>query len=474
MAPIEHQPGVAGDSFPPQVQAANAAAGSRRTNVAGMARALLQIALVVAFVGGGVLGAQRLVDTRPIAPRQDAVEPSYAVATHRAALGSQTPTIQVFGEVAARNAVEMRALVAGPIVEAHPKLIEGETVRKGETLVAIDRFAFEGALIEAEANLAEARARLTEWTTQLIREQNDLARAEEQLLIAERDLERAEALQGRGAGSEQTVDVRRLTVSQRVQARDASTNAVAVQEARIAQQEAIVERLEWKVREARRDLDDTALHAPFDAIVRSENVERGRRLGVNDVVAELYEANALDVRFTVSDRQFGRLRQGEAPLIGRSATVAWSIGDAPVMTSATIDRIGADIASETGGVALFARIAPDAAGAALKPGAFVTVTLADRRFDGVARLPETALYDGDHVFVVVDDRLSRREVEWVAWDGGDVIVRGDLDGAEVLVSRLAEAGDGVLIRRSNEKGDAGKTSRPVLTPQETRKAEAAP
>lgn len=468
MAPIEHQPGVAGD-----FTVTGAHSTPRRTSRGGILRALLQIVLVVVFVAGGVIGAQRLVDTKPVAPRQDALEPSYAVATTRATLQSETPTIEVFGEVAARNAVEMRALVAGPVVEAHPKLIEGEKIGEGETLVAIDRFAFEGALIEAEANLAETRARLAEWTTQLTREQNDRARADEQLLIAERDLERAEALQGRGAGSAQTVDVRRLTVSQRVQARDAAVNAVAMQEARIAQQEAIVERLQWKVREARRDLDDTALHAPFDAIVRSENVERGRRLGVNDVVAELYEADALDVRFTVSDRQFGRLRQGDAPLIGRFVRVAWSIGDAPLTTSAEIDRVGADIASETGGVALFARIAPDAAAAALKPGAFVTVTLADRQFDQVARLPETALYDGDHVFVVVEDRLRRRDVEWVAWDGGDVILRGDLDGAEVLVSRLAEAGDGVLIRRSAAKGDAGETPRPSATNTDTRKAEAA-
>lgn len=414
-------------------------------------RGALQAALVIAFVLGSYLGARWLVATKPQFPLQATSEPSYAVATTVVSLDRYTPTIDVFGQVEARNSVELRALVAGIVASTHPNLIVGQRVASGDELVTIDDFTYQGAIVEATANLDEAEARLRESEAQLARENSDLARAIEQLELAERDLARAEALQERGTGTEQTVDNRRLTVSQRAQSRDASANAVAVQEARIAQQNAAIARLKWGVRDAQRDLRDTVLKAPFDAVVRSESVEAGQRVGVNDIVATLYQAKALDVRFNVSDGQFGRILNDESPLLGRPVDIEWLIGGTPVRVPGMIERIGSDVTSQSGGVELFATVDVSSERAVLKPGAFVSVRLSDRSFANVARVPETALYNGDTMYVVENDRLKPVAVSLVAWDGGHVLVRGELDGAEVLVSRLAEAGDGVLIRRTNIK-----------------------
>ncbi|MEL6979557.1 MAG: hypothetical protein AAGM38_12875, partial [Pseudomonadota bacterium] len=169
--------------------------------------------------------------------------------------------------------------------------------------------------------------------------------------------------------------------------------------------------------------------------------------------------------FTLSDSQFGRLSSGAAPLLDRKADVVWAVGGAPIRAKATIERIAADVSSTTGGVAVLARVDQgerSAAGPALRPGAFVTVTLPDRAFAASYRLPEAALYDGDHVFALTPDsatedgatedgasrvwRLSRRPAQALAWDGPEVLVSGDLDGLWILTSRLAEAGEGVKVR----------------------------
>ena len=428
--------------------------------VANAARALLQFALVILFVGGAAVTVQWMIATKPSAPQQATSEPVYAVRAVQATAAFNQPIISVFGEVSARRSVEMRALVAGPVVEASARLIVGERVEAGEVLVRIDPFSYEGAVDEAQANLAESEARLVEASAELAATEKDLERIREQVTLAERDLARARRLVKSRNVAERTVDERELTLVQRRQSLEAAESARTVQKARIDQQKAAVQRLKWRLRQAERDLADTVLRAPFAAIVRSENVGLGKRLSVNDVIAQLYEADGLDVRFTLSDSQFGRINADETPLVGREADITWAVGGEPIRARAVIDRIGPEVSSITGGVSILGRIQDAAANAALRPGAFVTVALTDRGFGDSFRLPEEAFYDGDHVFTLEPTEpaqdagravwsLSRQPATALAWDGSEVLVRGDFDGKWVLTSRLAEAGEGVKVRILN-------------------------
>src|SRR5690606_17600074 len=119
-----------------------------------------------------------------------------------------------------------------------------------------------------------------------------------------------------------------------------------------------------------------------------------------------------------------------------------SVGGTEYSWPATIDRIGARVAAERGGVEVFARIGEAANPVQLRPGAFVSLTVPDRIWPQSFRLPETAVRNADHVFVVVDGKLARRDVRLIAWDGESAIVDGDLeDGDTVLVTRLTEASE---------------------------------
>lgn len=415
-------------------------------------RLVVQLALAAAMIIGAVWTAERLVATKPELGRQAASEPVYSIEIMELDLGSVQPRFEVFGSVEARRAVEMRSLASGEVVEVNPDLVAGGRVPKGAVLIRIDPFAYEGAVTESQANLAEAEAQMRENRARLDNERLALGRAGEQLEIAERDLKRAEDLARRGAGSRAVVDDKRLVVSQRGQAVELAENAIVTREAQISRLEASLERLRWRVAQARRELRDTTLVAPFDAVVRSENVEVGRRLGANDIVAALYAADALDLRFTVSDKQFGRLSDDAEGVVGRRVTAAWSIGDAPVRASAVVERVGAEVSAARGGVELIARVENPESG--LKPGAVVTVEAPDRAYAQAAWAPESAVVNGDHVFIVERDaegvdRLRRVGVEVLAWRGEAVVIRGTppeaLAGARLMVTRLAEAGDAVRV-----------------------------
>jgi RND family efflux transporter MFP subunit len=405
----------------------------------------------------------QLIATRPDVPKRPVQENSYAVETTTVQQGDYAPLISVYGQTQAGREVDLRALVGGEIVEVHPDLKAGGKVERGDTLVVIDRFDYEGAVTEARANLAEAQAALVENEGRVALEKANLIRAGEQLEFAQRDLERAEELLGRGAITERTVDDRKLIVSQRQQSVERSENTLALEEAKVIQQNATVDRLEWRLENAQRQLENTVLTAPFDAIVRSSAAEPGRLISVNDAIVSLYDSSEFEVRLTLSDNQYGRLLADSGTVVGRPVDVIWNLGDQPVTYPATVTRIGADVVSDRGGVDLIARI--DASGAAvpLRPGAFVEVALPDRTYADSFRIPETAYYGQGTVYVVEDNRLQARSVNALAIDDGFILVRGDLNSGEtLLVTRIPEAGEGLLVSDVNaEQPAANEAAEPA-------------
>jgi len=281
------------------------------------------------------------------------------------------------------------------------------------------------------------------------------------LEFANSDLDRALQLSQSGTLTGKEVDARRLVLSQRQQAVSQSRNAILIAEAQRTQQEANAERLEWKIREAERRLADTALIAPFDGVISEETVETGRSVSANEVVASIYDDTALEVQFTLTNAQYGRMATDTDPLVGRQVELSWRVGGRDYVWPAIIDRIGARVTAERGGVEVFARIGPADNPVQLRPGAFVALNVPDRIWTDTFRLPETALRSSDHVFIVVDGELQRRDVRLIAWDGEDAIVAGDLENGDlVLATRLTEASEGVRVREPSDGAAA-----PDLAPE---------
>ncbi|WP_394690856.1 efflux RND transporter periplasmic adaptor subunit [Hoeflea sp.] len=425
----------------------------------GFVRPIAQIALMAAVLAGGWAGMQYLANSRVDPVRKPFTPLVYTVDTVSAVLADNRPMIRLYGQVDTGRSVELRAAVSGDVVEIHPDLVAGRRVTAGTVLLRIDPFLYEGAVVEARANLASARAAISEMDARLASEREQLQAAQSQLDLANSDLERAMSLAGSGTLTDKQVDDRRLVLSQRDQAVSQRRNNILITEAQRTQQEANAMRLEWKLREAQRRLEDTAVIAPFDGVISDESIEAGRTVNANEMVASIYDDTALEARFTLTNAQYGRMATDDDPLLGRKVEVSWSVGGADYLWPATIDRIGARVAAERGGVEVFARIEAANNPVQLRPGAFVALTVPDRIWRSTFRLPETAVRSSDHVFVVVDGALVRREVRLIAWDGEDAIVQGNLvDGEEVLVTRLTEASEGVRVRKPTQSEAAGDTA----------------
>jgi RND family efflux transporter MFP subunit len=430
-----------------------------------VARAVFQVALMFAILAGSAWGMNKLLDARPERVGRPQFTAAIPIEAVTAAPAVERPRIHLFGQIEAARSVELRPAVAGEVMSVSPSLRAGSRVEKGEMLFTIDRFNYEGQLTEARANLAQTEAAIAQARARIAAEQEQLAFADSQLQLAKADLARARQLAESGALTTKQVEDRELIVSQREQATSTRRNNLLIEQANLEQQLATRARLDWGVRQAERNLENTVVVAPFSGVVSSSTVEVGRIVSANDVAVALYDDTALEARFTLTDAQYGRVAIDDDPLIGRRVDLIWAVGGIDYEYRAEVVRIGAEVASARGGVDVFARLTDSDAEVQIRPGAFVEVSLPDRRYENGYRLPETAIYDGSAVYVIKDGSLARRDVRVAAYDGPDVIVTEGLSpGETVMTTRLSRIENGLKVVLPGREGGSGEGERPPGRP----------
>jgi multidrug resistance efflux pump len=405
------------------------------------------IAMAIVF-GAGVIMQRMLADREP--PRQRPVrEQVFTVQTVPVQRGDFQPEIQVFGTVIVGNVIELRTELAGPLIAVHPDLRNGAVLAAGTVIAELDPFEFETAASEAEVDILDGEARLLEAEARLAAAGTDVENAVAQLELAERDVERAQALVARGSVTQQTLDQRQQALLQSKASVDSARATLKVEEAKLAQQRAALKRLQLARDRAERDLTLTRLVAPTDVIIESESVSLGQVVTANQTIAQLIDLSSMEVQFTLSDGQYGRLTETDSTLLGSEITVQWNVGSRRETVEATVTRIASSIATDRGGVTLFADIQNLPSDTDLRPGAFVEVNLPDRVYANSVLVPETALYDEQRIYIAEEGRLKSIPVSVLAFSGTDVILQADLeDGARVLTTRISEVGEGLRVREA--------------------------
>ncbi len=432
----------------------------------------LKVALPIFALFVGISSYKTLKSNRPPPPKPQKHETVQPVRTNLIHLSSHQPALKLYGEIKSGRKLELRTLVAGKVMETGGGFREGALVKKGDLLLSIDPFSYKGAVVEASANMVEARARLKENAVQVKAEETSIKYAVEQLRLAKRDLERAKKLMRNGSVTRQGGDQRALIVSQRRQTLDTKRANLAILRAKAEQQAANINSLKWRLQQAKRNQRDTQLTAPFSGYINEINANVGKLLNVNDRVAVLLDADWMEAVFTLSDRQYGRLlvssnsaavgqrknssnsaavghqKKTKGGLIGRQIKVTWKLGATDLTYKAVVERIGAQISSESGGVTVYARLLNPSDPQPIRAGAFVDVKVPDRLYHKVARLPQTALYGRSKVYVVgPDKRLRERLVTLHAIDGEFVLVSGGLaDNERVVVTRMSVIGSGMKVQ----------------------------
>ncbi|MBT0587607.1 efflux RND transporter periplasmic adaptor subunit [Alteromonas oceanisediminis] len=329
--------------------------------------------------------SQAQVDTRP-SVRVEALSPI-----------DYTVTIESFGEVRPLESTTIAAQVAGEVVSWHANFVPGGVVKRGDLLFSIEDDAYVAAKLQAESELIEAKS-------QLIEEQ---ARAD----VAARE--------ARNMPKQQVSDL-------------------YLRKPQVLSAQARVKSAEARLRIAQRDLDNTQVKAPYDALVVTRDIGVGQYVNVGMDAARLHNIEAAEVVFPIAgfDGQF--LPES---LTGSAAQIV-TRGKNSIARQGVIKRDLGVVDEATRMTNLVVRI-DDPYGLesnepALKYGSYVEVSFSGTTLDNVFKIKQD-LVNNNRVWTLDDEqKMVQRTVNVVREEADTFLIDSGLSTGDRLVLTLPE------------------------------------
>jgi RND family efflux transporter MFP subunit len=304
--------------------------------------------------------------------------------------------------------------VSGKVKWISPKLVAGGYFEADEVLLQIDDRDYRSLVLRADAALARAKA------------EDEHARFEYQ---------RLEEL------------VKKKLTSQ-------STLEGALRSQRIAA--ATLTEAEVALNQAKRDLQRTAIHAPYAGLVRSKKVDQGQFVSRGVSIASVYSATTVEVRIPLADSQLAYLdlalgqRGAIEPGAQANVTLSTNYGGQYYEWPGKLVRTEAEIDARSRMVNAVVRVNNDPASGQppLPIGLFVNAEIEGRLVDNVVVLPRAAIRNQHQVLVIDgDNRLRYRDVELLRFDRDEVYISGGLEAGEAInLSPIQTVIDGMRVK----------------------------
>jgi len=335
-----------------------------------------------------------------------------AVTTHTVATGTVDAEVLGTGTLEARVGATVGPKMAGLITRVTPD--QGDRVRAGDTLIALEDTDYRQQVAVAEADMATATAAID-------RLKADQRRAEAVLAQARLTHQRQARAGAANASSAQEVD--KATEALAIAEAELSRAATAIIEGqkRLAAAERV---LEYQ----RARLHDTTIEAPFDALVVRRDREAGDVVTAGSSVLQLISLAEMWITAWVDETELSRLADGQpARVVFRS--------EAGVEYPGTVARVGREADRETREIVVDVRVETLPANWAV--GQRAEVYIRTDRKESVTVLPAgLVLVREGKTGVMVDDGGTARWREIaVGLRGREVVeVTNGLSAGDVVVS----------------------------------------
>jgi multidrug efflux pump subunit AcrA (membrane-fusion protein) len=362
-------------------------------------------------------------------------------------------------------------------------------VRQGQTLVRIDAADYESRVRQARAEVEQQRVAVLQ--------------AEEEAQLAREEFARFQQRQADGGSIYAGIDpddyAARIVspAAQTQRLADAEPSALALRQPQLEAARAALGRAQATLEDAQVALGRTTVQAPFDAVVRSEQVDLGSYVAPGQTLAQLYASDAVEVVVPLSEDDAALLPDLWALDAGQGgrripAQVFADYGPYRYRWTGYVDRAEAALDEQTRTINAVVRVpdpfrggqlvgsasdseasladvgtvaGADGLGAAppLLVGSFVDVRMQGASVDRYAEIPRRALRRGDEVWTVARDSILRKvPVRVLQRVESTVLVAADgaLEAGErVVTSDLQAPTDGMTIRlASRVRADTSQAS----------------
>ena len=403
-----------------------------------------QALILIGLVGLATTGT--LMATAPSHDANQVEEKAWPVTTMPVAEENLAPELRLFGRVETPRHAQLTAAVSATVSSLN--VSEGEMVEEGQVLIALDDADEDLRFQQRQADAAEARANLETLKRQLVVDKEVLKHMRElhELTISKR--KRLEKLESQNlVATEQLEDTRAAVARQAI--------ALAEQQLKVDNHpqtltvaQSALDRAEALVAEQELRLSRTLVTAPFRGRVSRIEASPGDRVREGEILLEIYDTAALQVRVTLPSQSVAPIKEAMA----RGETIRARLDDGS-FREVELHQLAAEVANGRSGVDGLFRVGVDDD---LEIGKALDITVVMPELEQVTGIPVQSLYGDDRIYTVVEGRLRGVEVRTLGrrLDGQgrvQLLVRPVDNGlqGEVLTTSLPQASTGLKVNVIN-------------------------
>ncbi|MCY4473082.1 MAG: biotin/lipoyl-binding protein [Kistimonas sp.] len=396
---------------------------------------VLTCALLVLFHAGADHAGRQSAPPSP--PRVETVPVAYAQ--------EEYAQVRLYGKAETPARVTLTSTIAARVL-ATP-ILAGQPVKTGDLLISLDRRDLELQLVQREAEVKDVQARMRSELLRTESEKKSLEQERVLLEVARRDWERQRALGKEHQVSDSQIDAARSALArQRITVIERQLQ-VADQQNRAARLQAQQEQAESARAQVQLDLERSQIKADFDGWLIQLSVAEGDQVHPGEALAQVYPADAVEIRAQVPNRYLPRLRQAQAA--GQPIKAQLEESSAPPVFY--MDRLMASVEEGRGGVDAVFRPASDQP-LPVVLGQSVVIKLQVPLPADTLRVQPGCLYDDRYVYRLDKDNkleavsVERRGLRTVAGQEVLLISSSALsEGDRLLKTRLSGALTGLLV-----------------------------
>ncbi len=383
------------------------------------------IGALILFVTIAIIGVGMATKKRP--PQRVQIPPAPLVETLIVSPQAQQFLVDSQGPVTPKVSSNIVAEVSGRISDVSSKFRVGAFVNKGDILFTIDSANYVANLRSAEASLAQAKATF----------QDAKARSEQ----ARKDWAKI----GRGEANDLVLKIPQLN-----------------------QAKASVQSAEANLLRAQRDLARTKVKAPYDALIKSKQVDLGQYVNVGFTVANLFGTDTAEVRLPLPDRELAFLQlpqqgiEASFPNVQLSGIYAGQSNDwygKVVRTEGVVEEnnrltyLVAEIKDPYG--------LKETSDIPLRYGTFVNAKIEGVTREGLIAIPRSALINKDQVLIIEDEnKIKLTTVNIIRGDKNTIYIdSGLIEGSEVVTTPIENPINGMIIKKMGEEEPVEKTAK---------------
>ena len=384
-----------------------------------------------------------LSSTRPnISQKEDSID--YPIVETRKLISKEnTINITAYGEVISAKVIKIKYRDNGRIIKVGKNINNGAFLNKGDLLFEVDSFNIKNDLKDRYSSKNIIALNIKKLNSKI---ETTLLRRKELIIqknIIKKQLNKKIANKNK-VFSENSIDELRLLLSSKEEkliGNKELTNSFSMD---IETYKEEVEKLDNAISRLNNDLKETKVMAPYSGHISQFNMEIGKEISINEVLAELSASDALEVKFSIGGIDYYKLTQFTNKGIGANLDIKWLVGNKYYKGKAIINRIDGLINKEIAGINLYASIFGQPSNIPL--GAFVEIDLRKQTSSNSILIPLSSVFNNEFIFIVNNGRLKKHKIKIISEESDGILIEDDsLSGKNIVVTRLSDMRDNMQV-----------------------------